>query len=119
MENKLSRWVKASKRKQIEQQPTASSCQFQENIRLVEGVFTPSEAADVLLSLVNDKIKFHTVQLLNLRDGYQEDTTHSEQRIDQLKLAKNRIKDLVIKARNEGYDIQIDGTIQITLNRQV
>ncbi|MGB5821860.1 MAG: hypothetical protein WBG90_20420 [Saonia sp.] len=86
-------------------------------IKLVEGFFSPSDAADVLLSLVNDKIKFHTVQSLNLRDGYNEDVSRSEQRILELKLAKEKIKDIIIKARNEGLTIEINSSIEIELKK--
>ncbi|MEM9143166.1 MAG: hypothetical protein AAGA86_09270 [Bacteroidota bacterium] len=87
-------------------------------LKLVEGSFSPAEAADVLLSLINDKIKFHTVQALNLKQGYQEDTSHSEQRIKELKEAKEMVKTLVVKAQKEGLAIEIHSPIQIRLKEQ-
>lgn len=80
---------------------------------LIEGLFPPAEAADVLLSLLNDKIKFHTVQLLNLKDMGQSDFLNSEERIKQLREAKNKITDIILDARNEGKALKIHSTIEI------
>ncbi|MEO1012291.1 MAG: hypothetical protein AAFX53_13365, partial [Bacteroidota bacterium] len=114
-ENALIRWVKGNKQK-VECPPDREgkglpACEG--TLKLVEGDFSPAEAADVLLSLINDKIKFHTVQALNLKEGYQEDTSHSEQRIKELKEAKKMVKDLVIKAQIEGLTIEINSPINI------
>ena len=89
-----------------------------QNIVLIDGVFNPAEAADVLLSLINDKIKFHTVQSLNLKSGYDENTIDSEQRIAQLKNSKDTVKAIVVKAHKENYEISINGDITIKLNKR-
>ena len=86
-----------------------------QNIQLVEGTFSPVEAADVLFSLISDKIKFHNLQILSVQERFNGDTSHSEQRIKALKIAKNQAKDLILKARDEGYDVKIDSVIDIRL----
>jgi len=84
------------------------------DVLLVKGDFLPAEAADVLLSLLNDKIKFHTVRLLNRRhDDTIEDPLNSQRRIVELKEAKNTITDLVVSARNKGQRLRIFSTIGI------
>lgn len=88
-----------------------------QKIQLVEGMFSPVEAADVLFSLIADKIKFHNIQMLNIQQGFNGDISHSEQRIKELKNAKNLAKDLIIKARDEGYELQIDSSIKIKLKK--
>lgn len=89
----------------------------QHNVQLVKGTFSPIEAADVLLSLIAYKIKFHTVQMLSSEERYNPNTIPSEQRIEELKLAKNMVKDLILKARNEGYELQIESAIKIDLKK--
>ncbi|WP_396636600.1 hypothetical protein [Maribacter sp. R77961] len=86
-----------------------------QTINLVKGTFSPAEAADVLFSLISDKIKFHHLQILSLQNGVDNDMQWSEQRITSLKNSKNSAKDLILKARNEGYKLQIDGDITIKL----
>ena len=88
-------------------------------IKLVKGFFSPPEAADVLLSLINDKIKFHTVQSLNLKNRHGDINSHSEVRIKELKQAKSQVKEMVLMARDQGIELEINGTIQIKLKRKL
>ncbi|NAS12679.1 hypothetical protein [Poritiphilus flavus] len=122
MENRLIRWVKAG-RQSLKKSSAAKEAKNglikSDRIVLVEGTFSPLEAADVLLSLLNDKIKFHTVQALNLRDRQAEDNQRSERRIAELKEAKQHIKDLVVQARNDGLEIVIDSLIDIKLRERI
>ena len=84
-----------------------------EEIQLIEGTFNPIEAADVLLSLVSYKIKFHNLQLLNLEGKTTEAKNQSEKRIEELKEAKKRITKLIMEARNSGTSLDIKSTISI------
>ena len=116
MESRLSRWVRGNKRSprlnnNSPEQPSSASG----NITLVKGTFTPSEAADVLLTLINDKIKFHSIQILNLREGSDKDITYSEERIKALKAAKAEITDMVVEARNKGLVLDINSSIDIQM----
>lgn len=91
--------------------------QAQHNVQLVKGTFSPIEAADVLLSLLAYKIKFHTVQMLSSEEKYSPKKIPSEERIEELKHAKNMVKELILKARNEGYELQIESAIKIDLKK--
>ena len=86
-----------------------------EVVQLVTGTFSPAEAADVLLSLINYKIKFHSVQILNLQDGENDVIEKSEKRIQELKEAKNKMTRLILDARHKGQNLEIDSMISITL----
>ncbi|WP_343488108.1 hypothetical protein [Allomuricauda sp. d1] len=86
-----------------------------ENISLISGTFTPSEAADILLSFLNDKIKFHTVRKLNLQPDSDTAFEVSEQRINDLRQAKERVTDLVVSAQKNGHLLDIKSTIEISL----
>lgn len=86
-----------------------------ESIKFIDGCFTAAEAADVLLSLLNDKIKFHTVKSLHLREGKSDSDCGSLERIRKLKEAKKRVEELVVKAHKMGHQLEIDSTITIKL----
>ena len=88
---------------------------MRENITFIKGRFSPAEAADVLLSLINDKIKFHTVKALNLREEEPDINTSSEERILKLKEAKRCVEGLVLQAHREGRELSIESTIEIAL----
>lgn len=86
-----------------------------ENITFIEGHFSPAEAADVLLSLLNDKIKFHTVKALNLREDEKRSECASAERIKRLREAKKRVEELVVLAHRNGMELKIDSNIEINL----
>ncbi len=90
----------------------------QTTIKLVEGTYTPAEAADILFSLIGDKIKFHNLQILSLQERFGIDSVHSEHRIKELKEAKTQVKDLILEARDAGYTLQIEGDIKIKFLHQ-
>lgn len=86
-----------------------------ESIQLVEGIFSPVDAANVLLYLINDKIKFHQVQMLGVHEGRADRISHSATRIKVLESDKQMVSKLVLKARDEGYELKIDSNVEIRL----
>ena len=82
---------------------------------LVEGTFSPADAADVLFSLIGDKIKFHQLQMLGVQNLGGKDLVLSQKRIQSLTESKNLSKQLIIKARDQGVHLQINGEISIAL----
>ncbi|WP_299215603.1 hypothetical protein [uncultured Dokdonia sp.] len=87
-------------------------------IKLVEGTYSPINSADVLLSLIADKIKFHSLQILNIQDKSDPRVIHAELRIVELKESRKLVTELIVKAQHEGYDMKIDGTIHIEMIKQ-
>ena len=87
-----------------------------EVIQLIKGKFNAVEAADILLSLINEKIKYHTVKSLKL-DQYELDQSYSKERLKQLREDKKSITDLVIFANRKGLSIDIEGKVVIRLNK--
>ena len=83
-----------------------------EKIQLIKGNFNAVEAADILLSMINDKIKYHTVKSLHLNQS-REAQNYSKQRIEQLREAKKTVTDLVIEANKTGHQLEIEGTVRI------
>jgi hypothetical protein len=86
-----------------------------ENIKFIEGHFSTPETADGLLSLLNNKIKFHTVKALNLRQGENDSVSSAIERISRLKEAKKRVEELVVEAHMNGMELKIDSRIDINL----
>ncbi|MBQ0736111.1 hypothetical protein [Aquimarina celericrescens] len=87
------------------------------HIKLIEGNFSPFEAADVLFSLIANKIKFHNLQMLQTKKGVDPDNLHSAKRISELKHEKNVIRDMILKARDEGYELEIYGSVEIKMKK--
>jgi hypothetical protein len=86
-----------------------------EDITFIQGLFSPAEAADILLSLLNDKIKFHTVKSLHLREGEPDAGLTSKDRIQALKEAKKTVERSVLNAHKKGLFLEINSSIAIKL----
>ena len=50
----------------VEVKNAVSTTSTKQNIQLVDGVFTVSEANDIIQNLINEKINFHKLQRLTL-----------------------------------------------------
>ncbi|TXN38048.1 hypothetical protein FVB32_07075 [Flagellimonas hymeniacidonis] len=116
MESKLFQWLKGNRNKLLPKKNILEKDVSEAyHVRLVEGLFDPAESAEVLLSLLNYKIKFHTVQLLNLKETKNSNPEQSQKRIEALKTAKQEVTELVVKARNKGQKLEIHSTVKIVL----
>lgn len=85
------------------------------HIKLVEGTYSPSDSADVLLSLIADKIKFHSLQKVLIVDERDPKLVQANKRIEELKEARRSVTALIVKARNENYSLKVEGTVTIEL----
>ncbi|TCK69409.1 hypothetical protein DFQ05_0930 [Winogradskyella wandonensis] len=95
----------------ISEKPLVSTKQ---EVQLVEGQFTCSEASFVINELINEKINFHKLQRLRLCEGDENsDTRYANKRIAELENEKLIAKSYIDKARKEGYDVFIDGVLEI------
>ena len=90
-----------------------------DQIKLIDGEYSVSEAADVLFSVISDKIRFHNIQMLSIRERFDGDTSHSEERLAELNEAKERITEILHVAREQEADLEIFSSIQIQLKPKV
>ncbi|MGJ8660633.1 MAG: hypothetical protein ACSHXL_01220 [Bacteroidota bacterium] len=82
---------------------------------LIKGVFSPSDALEIIMHLMQEKIKFHGVRSFNqsIRIGTKDEW--SEMRIDELKQSRDQIKQLLEKAKQDGNSVNINSNISIEL----
>ncbi|GAA4279334.1 hypothetical protein [Aquimarina mytili] len=86
-----------------------------QKIKLLDGTFTPSEASDILNTIVDKKINFHKLQRLSIiEQNCDDETPHLYSRMDELIKAKEAIKEMILEARKEGVELKIESDIQIT-----
>ena len=94
----------------------ASIMKTKQNIQLVDGEFTPSEASDVIISLIDQKINFHKLQRLALCEGYYgADTEYPDSRIGELQAEKEIAREFISEVRYQGKKLKINGVLEITL----
>ncbi|PKH66992.1 hypothetical protein CXF59_13900 [Flavobacterium sp. ALD4] len=89
---------------------------IKQKFQLVKGDFTPSEASDVIMSLIDEKINFHQKQRLqNWEQDHKSDSDEIDDRIDQLEKEKQAVKEFIAGARSLKSNLNINGILEITI----
>lgn len=84
-------------------------------IQLVKGTFTPNEASHIIMNLINEKIKFHKIERLQIWEGNHNcKTAHLDNRIEELEKEKEIVKEIISKARDQGQQLKINGFLEIS-----
>jgi hypothetical protein len=87
-----------------------------QKIQLVNGQFTPSEASDVIMNLINEKINFHKLQRLQVKEGNHKSTTNElDGRIGELEKEKEIAREFIKKTKSLGKNLKINGILEITV----
>jgi hypothetical protein len=84
-----------------------------DTINLIKGSFTPLEAQDILLDVINKKIKFHNLKSLSSQVRLGKPDIDSEIRIEELVATRDYLITIIQAAKNEGCDLVIESTINI------
>ncbi|MEO2051655.1 hypothetical protein [Flagellimonas beolgyonensis] len=88
----------------------------QRTIELVKGLFTPTEASDVIISLIDEKINFHKIQRLKIWEGNHHSKTNLlDNRIEELEQEKATARRIVDMARSQGKNVRISGILKMHL----
>lgn len=86
-----------------------------QKVKLVKGEFTPSEAADVINSLINEKINFHKLQRLQVWEGdHGCETDNLDCRIAALEKEKEIARAFIDTMRSSGQRLKISGSLHIS-----
>lgn len=87
-----------------------------QSINLIDGLFSPSDAADILITMIEKKINFHKLQMLQIFEGNHEDPcNYDNSRLSELKLEKERLEDIIKNARQNGKKMNIQARINIEM----
>lgn len=87
-----------------------------QSIKLIEGTFTPSEANDILTSIVDKKINFHKIQRLKIFEGNHNDPcVHDSDRLNELIASKERLVEIVREVKSQGRKLKIHSNIHIEI----
>jgi hypothetical protein len=87
-----------------------------QTIQLVKGEFTPSEASDIVMSLINEKINFHKLQRLQMWEvNHKCNSERIDSRIHELEKEKTIASQFINSLRHSGKNLKINGTLEITM----
>ncbi len=85
------------------------------SFQLIEGTFDAHDAAEVLLSVLSDKINFHEVQIISCEERNSEGGVYSKKRFDELRKVRDEVTTMVQDARKKGYRFEISSRVDINL----
>ncbi len=86
------------------------------SIKLIDGNFTPEEAENVLLKLLDSKIKFHALENFSSQIRGNQDNQAGRQRVAELVEATESVRELVKQAKEQSLNFTIKSTIVIELH---
>jgi hypothetical protein len=85
-------------------------------VQLVDSTFSPSEASDVVSSLIREKINFHKLHRLSMCEGnVNSDTNYDDSRVVELELERKEFKEICREAKLMGKRIKINGVLEIEI----
>lgn len=87
-----------------------------EQLRLVKGTFTPSEAKEVLMNLIGSKISFHKKKNLRSYEHHGREDRGSKQRIEELETVREQLLQMLEQAEENSASIKIESEINIELS---
>lgn len=87
-----------------------------QKVRLVDGIFAPSEAFDIVNSLIREKINVHKLHRLSISEGdIHSDTKFDDSRVSQLLQEKENFKPIYKEAMLGGKRLKISGVLNIEI----
>lgn len=86
-----------------------------ENIELIKGTFTPREAREILVELLNSKINFHNLKNWSSHERAGKPDAHSEQRLAYLNESRKKVETFFAEHINEEKNVTINSNIEITI----
>ncbi len=106
----------SKKNRNMEISEVVNTKKTKEKIQLVKGEFTPSEASDIIISLIDEKINFHKIQRLQLWEGnHKSDTDQLDGRIKELREEKRIAREFIADTKSLGRNLKINGILEITV----
>jgi hypothetical protein len=83
-------------------------------LELIKGIFASEEARDILLTMINDKIRFHDLQIFKKTERNEvDDLQRHYDRIAELKAQRNELQLWLETMSALDYELEIHGVVNI------
>jgi hypothetical protein len=86
--------------------------------KIIDGSFTPEQARDILLTIINGKINHHVMEGFSSRIKDGKDMTHSEIRIREMQKIKESLLDIIDNAKQQKMNLQLLGILEVKAIRR-
>lgn len=98
---------------------TSLNMQKNQSINLIDGSFSPSDAKDIVVALLNEKINYHKIKRLSITEGnLEDDCLYDSTRIDQLLEAKQKAINFFHELQGTNTFLEIDSTLTIKVKEK-
>jgi hypothetical protein len=88
-------------------------------IKLIDGVFSPSEANSLLISLIDNKINYHKIDDFSYHIRTDRHPHHSKERVTELLETKAQLTSWMNLAKQQSGKLTIKGTISIEFDENI
>jgi hypothetical protein len=87
-----------------------------QNVQLVQGIFSPAQAHEIILSLITQKINFHKMEEVQLWEkNHDTDLQPLKNRILELEKEKVKAKKFIEEVAVAGKKLEINSTLQMKM----
>ncbi|HCL06651.1 MAG TPA: hypothetical protein DHW64_12150 [Chitinophagaceae bacterium] len=90
-----------------------------EKVTLINGVFTPDEAKEVLLTLLNHKINFHRMRNFSSEERFGKPDPVSAKRLPALYESREQVLSILNDATTSGYKLEIESLVSIRKGEKI
>ena len=101
--------------KEIEIMDEEISVEKTESVKFINGIFTASEAKEVLLGVFRNKINFHNLRNWSFEERFGKPDLDSAKRLVELRQSQALLEGLIKKAEKENKRLAIESTIIVSL----
>lgn len=87
-----------------------------QSIQLIDGIFTPAQASEVINDMLNKKINYHKLQILKMYEcNNQDPCTFDRSRLEALKIEKERLNKILSDEAIQGKRLSIEAMVNIDI----
>lgn len=84
-------------------------------VKLIDNIYPLADARELVLSLINDKIKFLSVKILSMQE-HGKDSSYLQQRVDELEQERKALNALLCEQSEESCTVEISCQVQMKIN---
>ena len=87
--------------------------------QFTNGVYDPREARELISSIIDGHINFYKLQhLMSWEADHTTSPEFRDRKIEELVAKKSELKEVLKQARQEGFNISVDGVFEVKLVKQ-
>jgi hypothetical protein len=85
-------------------------------IKLIDSTYMAGEGKDLLLSLINDKIRFIKRKIFSTEERFGSDTAHLRKRVAELKQEKEQLLQVLGQLKSDDQMLEIDCHVHLKIH---